>query len=90
MEGRIEPLLPRFGIQGIGNDVRDRRGRQGAFEETLEKQKDGRKGKEDKPLSTRGDAPPRPNPPPKARSEQPAAPARQAENDGQAHVDILV
>lgn len=90
MEVRIERVLPRFGIQSIGGDVRDRRGRQGAFEETLEKQKEGRKGKEDKSLGTPDETVSRPSTPARSHSESPNPSARRAANDGEAHVDILV
>ena len=90
MEGRIDPVFPRFGITGIGGDPKDKRGRKGAFEDTLEKQKGNRKAPGEKPLGSRDDE--------AARSEQGRrtggtpnpSDERPTENDGTGHVDILV
>ena len=90
MEARIDPVLPRFGISGIGGDPKDKRGRKGAFEETLEKQKGNRKPLEERSLGDRergGEEVPkgRTSPSPKSSEEK-----KSSLDEGTAHVDVLV
>lgn len=90
MEARIDPILPRFGISGIGGDPKDKRGRKGAFEETLEKQKGNRKPLEERSL---GDGAPSGDEPPKGRSittKKPSDEKQSRQDEGTTHVDVVV
>ena len=85
--GGIPPVTPRLGIAGIG-DRGDRRGKQGAFDEALQKEQKDKKQPGENDAGAVDPAPAKKPSSPGLQRQTP--PGRQDSTDGDVHVDVVV
>ena len=88
MDSRIDPVLPRFGIAGIGGERQHQRGGKNPFEDALDKegQRDANRGTEDS-ATISGTAP---APPPATGLQDAEGAIRKDASDDTPHVDVIV